>query len=481
MLTNSTCSPGAKSKVERIPFPRANVIADKKGNIHYVSWRDIDGNVHAASRETRKDEWEEISIPRDLGREAQPVQINRAGNKVYWRADRGEQELGALVEHDLATNSFTPLFESDQVDLSFWESDEFTEEPAVGVFYPGETQYQYSSMDNEMVTAHKMLARAFKGQDIFITSSTKDGQLILLNVSSDVNPGEFYLFDRQSKKVDFMWANLSWIDPRQMANTRQIKFDARDGQQIHALLTLPVRGAIEKPPLIVIPHGGPHGIRDHWEFDQEVQLLANRGYAVLQPNFRGSAGFGEKFERLGYRKWGGVMVDDVIDATRWVVDQGLADGNQMCIYGASYGGYSAMMSAVKAPELFNCVVGYVGVYDLNIMYSDGDIPRAWGGVNYLERMLGRDENKLADASPTSHADKIKAKVFLIHGKEDRRAPIKHAITMRKALKKAGNEPEWNVYGDTGHGVWDIEKRTHMYTRLLAFFEANIASVDSVEP
>lgn len=467
---------GRKKKVERIPFPNANILADKHGNIRFVSWYDKANKLHAASRQSAKSEWSEISIDQSANQTGTPVQINDAATKVYWRVDLGSAELASLQELDLETGVFTTLFSSDQVDLEFWESDLVTNEPAVGVFYTHTTKYQYADTESSLRKVHQQLAKAFTGQNIFITSHTADGQKLLLRVTSDVNPGEFYIFDQQTKKVDFLWANLSWIDPRQMAPMQNISFTARDGQQIDGLLTLPVTNKkAERPPLIVIPHGGPHGVRDHWNFDQEVQLLANRGYAVLQVNFRGSGGYGKAFEKLGYRQWGGAMIEDIIDATKWVIESAPVSKDQVCIYGASYGGYAAMMAASKAPSLYRCAVGYVGVYDLNIMYSDGDIPRFWGGEAYLEKVLGRNEQQLNDYSPTRHVDKITAELMIIHGTEDRRAPIKHANYLRQALKAVDKDFTWLKYGDSGHGVWDIDKRRDLYSKLLKFLADNLRS------
>jgi len=473
MISKLNIYTGRKTKVERIPFHRAKIVADKRGNVHFVSWYDQNDIFHAASRASKKDDWQEMELAEGAASIGKPVQINTSGNKVYLKADIGEKEIASLLELNLETGKSRTLFTQDDVDLSFWESDPETNEPVVGVSYPGSAAYQYSQSQSKMEASHKLLAKAFKGQDIFITSSTSDAEQLLVKVTGDTNPGEYYLFNTKTKKADFLWANLSWIDPREMANMQSIKLKSRDGLNLHGFLTLPL-AASENPPLIVVPHGGPHGIRDHWLFDQEIQLLASRGYAVLQVNFRGSGGYGEAFEKKGYQEWGGKMIDDIIDSTKWVVEEGLVDANNICIFGASYGGYAAMMSAVKAPSLFKCVVGYVGVYDLNIMYSDGDIPRFWGGEAYLEKVLGRDAAILKENSPTSHAKEISANVMLIHGAEDWRAPIKHAKLMRKALEAVGKEVNWLSYDGAGHGVYDIKKRKDMYTQLLSFLKENLA-------
>lgn len=466
---------GRKKQIERVPYNRANILADKHGVVRFISWEDINDKLHAATRKSDKDEWNEMEIISGSNTVGEPVQINNSGTKVYLRVDIGEKELSSLQELNLKTGEIKTLFTNDTVDLSFWESDIITNEPAVGISYPDSITYQYAENDSQIKSIHKLLARAFKGQDIFITSHTKDGKKLMIKVSGDTNPGEYYIFDLETKKADFLWANLSWIDPRKMASMTNVKLQSRDGIELHGLLTLPKDNQENKPPLIVIPHGGPHGIRDHWRFDQEIQLLANRGYAVLQVNFRGSGGYGEEFIRMGYQQWGGTMINDIIDATKWVASEGSIDKDKICIYGASYGGYAAMMSAIKDPDLFKCVVGYVGVYDLNVMYSDGDIPDFWGGEEYLEKVLGRDKETLHTNSPTAHADKLTAKIMLIHGEEDRRAPIKHAKLMRKALKNVNKDVTWLTYAGAGHGVWNVDKRRNMYTKLLKFLDESLVN------
>ncbi|NJN51566.1 MAG: S9 family peptidase [Gammaproteobacteria bacterium] len=179
--------------------------------------------------------------------------------------------------------------------------------------------------------------------------------------------------------------------------------------------------------MIVIPHGGPHGVYDTYGFDGEIQLLANQGYAVLQVNFRGSGGRGRAFQAAGYGEWGEKMQDDITDAVKWTIAEGTADPNRICIFGASYGGFAALSGVTRDPDLYRCAVGYVGVYDLNLMFDKGDIQSVAFGMNYLKRVLGTDTADLTRRSPVNHADNIKVPVLLIHGKLDERAPIEHSI------------------------------------------------------
>ena len=226
--------------------------------------------------------------------------------------------------------------------------------------------------------------------------------------------------------------------------------------------------------MVVIPHGGPHGVRDNWGFNSEVQLLASEGFAVLQVNYRGSGGYGLKFQEAGYRHWGDRMMEDIIDATRYAVKKGHADPGRICIYGGSFGGYSALQAPIVAPDLFRCAVGYAGVYDLTIMSSEGDIGQSRMGRGFLTRVLGEDEDALKKFSPSWNVDKLRAKVFLIHGKKDQRAPFEHAERLRKALQDRGIEPEWLVEGREGHGFYDEDARERMYVKMLQFLRDNTA-------
>ncbi|MCU7375871.1 alpha/beta fold hydrolase [Paucibacter sp. O1-1] len=226
-------------------------------------------------------------------------------------------------------------------------------------------------------------------------------------------------------------------------------------------------------PLVVLVHGGPYGVRDRWEFTPDVQALATRGYAVLQVNYRGSGGYGAKFERSGWGEWGRAMQNDLTDATRWAVKEGIADRNRLCIMGGSYGGYAALMGVSVEPDLYQCAIGYVGVYDLRLMKKRGDIPQSSYGKNYLQRVLGTDEDELARRSPVEYADAITAKVFLVAAENDSRVPPLHSERMRDALKRAGKAPEYLLGRGEGHGFYDPKNVEAFYERSLKFLDSAI--------
>lgn len=292
------------------------------------------------------------------------------------------------------------------------------------------------------------------------------GGQVLVASSGDVEPGAYYLFDPEKRTLSEMLRSRPWLQPQQLASMQVLRYAARDGQQIVSYLTVP-RGTQPdaKLPLLVWVHGGPHG-RDVWGFDRFVQYLASLGVAVLQPNFRGSTGFGRDFEVAGQRQWGLRMQDDVSDGVKALVAQGRVDARRICIGGASYGGYAAMMGVVREPELFRCAVNMMGVTDLVRLVESGhaDYNRRRGSsldVRVDARLRAEvgdpavpEQRKLMDAnSPVRLAAQIKAPVLLIYGTDDARVPIEHGTAMRDALKSAGVAYEWKTYTGEGHGIW----------------------------
>lgn len=465
---------GRKKKIETLPYNGAEAIATLGGEVSFISWRSADAVFQAAYREDGKGEWRTLDVSfSDYA--PQPVAVNAAATKAYFRVPYGERQLATLYELELATGKFNQLFDGLDVDLNRWVTDPVSLEPMVGVSEFDRSRYHYvESKPSPIVNVHKMLARAFKGRDIFITSWTEGGKHIVFRVQSDTDPGEFHILNTETKQAEFLWANRSWINPAKMRPTQHLEFQADDGVIYYGYLTLPAVAEDDpKPPLLVILHGGPHGSRDYWQFNSEVQLFANRGYAVLQINYRGSGGYGKVFKEMGYREWGGKMIDDIVAATQRVAEAGSVDGDRICVYGGSYGGYAALMSAVRAPTLYRCTIGYAGVYDLSLMYKEGDIPDSWGGIGYLERVLGRDKEILAEYSPVNQVDQIEAAVMLIHGTQDRRVPVEHARVMRQKLEKAGKNVKWQLYGSSGHGVYSVENQLQMYEGILEFLNSQI--------
>jgi dipeptidyl aminopeptidase/acylaminoacyl peptidase len=342
-------------------------------------------------------------------------------------------------------------------------------------YWPARFERVYLDPEEERAKLLRMLEKSFPGDVVRIASATRDRKLAVVYVSSDVNSGDYYLFDTRAKKVEYLFSRYSELDPEMLAPMEPVALKARDGVELRGYLTVPKGVAAKQLPLVVLVHGGPHGIRDYWGFDPEAQFLANRGYAVLQLNYRGSGGYGPKFLASGYKRWGAEMQDDLTDATRWAIAQGIADPKRICIAGASYGGYASLMGVVREPDLYKCAFGYVGVYDLPLMYGQGDIPESKWGTSYLRKALGTDEADLKRRSSVYNVDKIKAAIFLAHGGKDERAHPEHYRRLKAALDKAGKPYEDLWKENEGHGFLNVDNRVELYDKLAAFLARHIGT------
>ena len=391
--------------------------------------------------------------------------------------NRGTTEFGTL---DPATGDFRQLFHDPVSDPSAYLT-AADMETIIGVATeagaPRVTLTDESHPDAEL---YQSLAASFPGQMVDFSSATEDGSRIVVSVYSDRNPGQLYLYDRATKKARFLMQNRRWLDPDQMATVKPFSFKARDGLTLHGYLTIPHGSDGKDMPLIVNPHGGPMGPRDNWGFNWETQLLASRGYAVMQVNFRGSGGFGEKFEDMAWQNWADELMFDIIDATKHMVSEGYADPQRICIYGGSFGGYAAMMAPVKAPGLYACAFGYVGAYDVAIQFEESDTSESGAGRRYLERALGDTPAEWAEVSPITYADRIDLPVYLAAGARDARCPPENTEAMYAALKAGGNEPEGMIIqSGEMHGFYKEESNQKLYTEMLAFFDRHIGPEGNV--
>ena len=277
---------------------------------------------------------------------------------------------------------------------------------------------------------------------------------VLVYSYSDKDPGRWYLVDTKAMSMKLVGQRMPSIDPDRMQPMRTLHYPSFDGLSIPAYLTLPGKPSGPAPTVVLI-HGGPQA-RDRWAFDVEAQILAAHGYAVFQPQFRGSSGFGKKFEEAGYGQWGQAMQEDINAGVRYLVEQKIADPQRLCIVGGSYGGYAALWALAKDPQLFKCGVSLAGVSDLRrMLHDDSDMSQ-----NAIVREIVR--HRLGDAgemkatfdsvSPLKHADRIVAPLLLVHGDLDRRVPVSHGKQMHDAMTALGKDVEWIEFPDEGHGL-----------------------------
>jgi dipeptidyl aminopeptidase/acylaminoacyl peptidase len=464
---------GATSPVTTSPLRDADFITDHHGVVRFAFGTDVDQFAKIWYRAGDDAKWELVLDETKDKERMTPLGFNRKEDKVYFECG-GSRGVGGLCLWDVATHKTSVLW-SGNVSGLIELVPAFDNQDAIALrAMPDRTATTLIDAQSPEAKLLAGLMQQFPGEDVRITSATNDGSKVVFSVESDKDPGQFFLYDAKTHKASFLLASRPWIKPEQMAAMEPISLKSRDGLPLHGYLTRPPgKESAKNLPLVVFVHGGPYHVRDSWEFDPHAQMLASRGYGVLQVNFRGSGDYGYAFVKAGYREWGGKMQDDVTDATRWAIEQGIADPKRICIFGGSYGGYAALEGVVKEPELYRCTIGYVGVYDLRLMYTRGDIPQSSSGDNYLKLVLGEDSDQLWDRSPVAHVDRIKAKIMLIVGGQDWRVPPVQGEAMRSALNKAHMEYEWLYQRTEGHGFYDEKNVEDMFTKVLAFLDRNI--------
>lgn len=454
------------------PMPNAGFMADNDGKVRFAYATDED-DIQQLWVMGADGEWSQLNDEAKSGVEVAPVGISRDGATGFLRAERKDGP-DVIERIDFATGARQVVLSDDRLDPSYilWSAD--GAQPIGAAYGRGVPRARFWDENDPDARLLKQLEAAFPDDAVVFQSGSRDGQHVIVGVWSDVDPGSTYLLDRAAKKTDLILRAKPWLDPRALAHAQPVSFKARDGLEITGYLTMPVTApASGLPPLVVLPHGGPFGIADGWGYDEEVQILAAHGYAVLRVNFRGSSGFGRSFMEAGYREWGRKMQDDVTDATRWAIGQGKVDGAHVCIWGSSYGGYAALMGGIEEPDLYKCVIATAAVADLNLMWKWGDTHRSKEGRAYLDRVIGVDKAELVRYSPTARAGELKAGLLLVHGVRDPRVSYEHAKAMQAALEKAGKKYSSYFPKNETHGVYGDENREEYYGRVLRFLDSYI--------
>jgi len=395
----------------------------------------------------------------------------------YLTPDGQPRDKAGLYEYNFRTREFGDLvFENEQVDVAGVATSEVTRD-IIGVAYMyGKPEIEYVDPRWKAVMAgiNQALPDTYN-----VISSVDDAETIGVVTSySSTQPAVYYLYDFDERTLKFLAENRPWVKPDEMAEMQVVTYTARDGMSMQGYLTVPKGSDGKNLPTIVHPHGGPWA-RDGWGYNPEVQFLASRGYAVLQPNFRGSTGFGFQHQLSSRKQWGQKMQDDVSDMLAWAVQQGISNPDKVCIYGGSYGGYATMAGLTFSPELYQCGINYVGVTDLVLFQKT--MPDAWEGeVDFMAEMVGdiKEEREFLEQwSPSEHADKIQAPVFMAYGKRDPRVHIDNLKVMEKALKRAGKKEGEDfvvmVKTNEGHGYRKQENQYDFYGRMETFLAENL--------
>ena len=461
---------GNSERVAQNPGNFTGWITDHAGRIRGAV--SADGvNTSLYYRASEADPFKAI-VTTDFRESVAPVGWSADNQRMYVSSNRG-RDKAALFEFDPTTAKEGKLiYENANVDVSFlgWSRARRVITQTIVNFEKAEPVF----FDKEWERIYGALRAKLPGYEISVQSITKDEQTMIVAASSDRTPGARYLYDVRADRL----GKLADINPRiaesDMAVMKPITYTARDGLVIHGYLTLPKGVPAKNLPVVVNPHGGPWA-RDGWGYNPEVQFLANRGYAVLQMNFRGSVGYGRKFWEASFKQWGLAMQDDITDGVKWLIAEGVADPKRIAIYGASYGGYATLMGITKDPTLYAAAVDYVGVSNLFTFMKS--IPPYWKPfLEMMTAMVGdaeRDRAQLTATSPALNADRIKTPLLIAQGAKDPRVVKSESDQMVEALRKRGVAVDYMVKDNEGHGFRNQENQFEFYGEMEKFLARHL--------
>lgn len=458
---------GARTKLFTTPIAQPEYLLNEVGDIQFIGGTDRHDDQQIFMR--KDEDW--VNLNKVGLDDLTPVSLTSNPNVIYATATTDGQPT-SVYQVNITSGERKLIVSDPTVDpLHFWINPQSKVLYAVE-FEPDYPYYAFVEPQDPHAIQLKKLLKTLQGLQVRIISETRDANKMIVLAFNDRDPGRYYLYDVKANKLKALLPIMEDIDASKMAEVRPMTVIARDGMKIPIYLTLPANES-KNMPLVVVPHGGPHMIRDYWEFDSQNQFLASLGYAVLQINYRGSGGYGDLFQYAGYGKWGSDIQHDIIDATEAMIKQGIADKNHICIVGGSFGGYSALMSAELRPDLFQCAVGIAGIYDLNMMFEEGDIQKYDFGTAYLTRVLGNDKQILDAMSPSKHVNLLKAKLLLVHGGNDERAPIEQLEALTDALDEIHYPYQSLVMDDEGHGFYNTAHRAEMFQKLADFLKPSM--------
>ncbi|GLS27709.1 alpha/beta hydrolase family protein [Marinibactrum halimedae] len=331
------------------------------------------------------------------------------------------------------------------------------------------TKSGFTFWDPKYIALQNGINKALPDYDNIIVDFSGDERRYLLLSKSDLDAGTYYLGDRDSGQLNLVAYRYRALDPKNMAEKLSVSYKARDGVKIKGFLTLPKGSDGKSLPTIIHPHGGPISFSGSG-FNYWTQFFANRGYAVLQMDFRGSSGHGFDFMQAGLKNWGKQMQTDVEDGTRWMIEQGYADPERICIVGGSYGGYAALMEAANSSELYQCAISFAGVTDVEYLVKSN---RRYTNYEVVKEQIGSNFKELAKYSPVNQANSIDVPVLLVHGTKDRSVRYNHSRKMEKALRKAGKDVTYVEQEDGDHYLSKEEHRVQFFTLMDDFLAKHL--------
>ena len=460
------------------------MIAENPGNI--TGWMtDHDGKLRVAIttigvntsllfRETEKDAWDTV-MTTNFKESVSPRFFTFDNKNLYATSNIGRDKEAVVIIDPRTGEELEELYANEHNDVSGLSYSRKDKKLLSAVYTADKVKRHF--FDADAKATYERLQKELDGYEVAITGLTKEEDKAIIRTYSDRSLGTYYLYDEETDALTKLADVSPWIDENNMASMKPIEYKSRDGLTIHGYLTIPVGLENAKNlPVVVNVHGGPWA-RDSWGFNPEVQFLANRGYAVLQMNFRGSTSYGREFWEASFNQWGLSMQEDVQDGAKWLIEQGIADPERIAIYGGSYGGYATLQGLVKDPEFYACGVDYVGVSSLFTFMKS--IPPYWEPyLNMMYEMVGdptnpEDSARMAATSPAMNADKITAPLFVAQGANDPRVVKSESDQMVEAMKARGVEVQYMVKDNEGHGFRNQENKYDFYRAMEGFLSQHI--------
>ncbi|WP_418302122.1 S9 family peptidase [Lysinibacillus fusiformis] len=461
---------GNTTHVAKNPGNITNWLADRNGNVRVAVATDgVEGAV--LYRDSEKDEFRPF-IKMGAGDEVMPLAFSKDNKFIYATSNKGRDKV-EVVKYDLQGNEEV-IMSNDEVDVSGVLYNADKDKLLYGAYATDKIHYQFFDQDFEKLFRQIQHKLGVQESEFGINDYNKEMTKFIVSVSSDTIYGKYYYYDSTTDELTELATLSPWLKAEELAEMHPISYKSRDGLIINGYLTLPKNKNAKDLPLIVNPHGGPWA-RDMWGFNPEVQLLANRGYAVLQVNFRSSTGYGKEFLQAGNKQWGLKIQDDITDGVQWAIDQGIADPKRIGIYGASFGGYATLAGIAYTPDLYAAAVDYVGVS--NIFTLLDTIPPYWETMRdmFYERVghPEKDKELLTAVSPVFHADKIKTPLFVAQGANDPRVNKAESDQIVEALRARGVDVEYMLKDNEGHGFANEENRIEFYNAMLKFLDHHL--------
>ncbi|HEY8570294.1 alpha/beta hydrolase family protein [Microbulbifer sp.] len=461
---------GVRQSISDLPVPGGRAYTDERGELIFANGTNRNNDYELYTKTDRG--WEQVTHP--ILRNATPVGYDHDRKLSYLVLNTPDQTQ-TLISWDSKNQKLEKIIQNDIVDISSVIKHPRTSKPIGVHLNPDYPTVEFFDEGDGFAPLYRGMKKAFEGSNIHFTSFSRDGKKGLLEVSGDRMPGDFFLVDLETKKVDFLLSSADWLQPDDLNPMHAGHFVSSDGLRISTYLTFP-KGTEKtgKLPMVVIPHSAPQA-RDFWGYSTEAQILSQNGYLVLQVNFRGSTGYGDRFYDAGKNQWGDNVQRDIAEGVQWAIDQGYADADRVCIYGASFGGYSALMNPIRNPDLYKCAAVYGGVYDLELLYPGGHVHHGGQGTNYLSPSIDLDKEEMRANSPLQLYDQLDLPMFIIHGREDESAPVVHAETILGELKKNGKPAQSLILDHEGHVFHNIENRRLLYAQLLDYLDTHIGA------